>query len=185
MEGGPDPCDGVSAYWHPDGYWHYVTFGMAEQGIKYTDNPGVSGWGFEFSFRLAAPQHVRDLGNTPSENDPFRPMAADHAPMWVLNFLNDLGRYVFDSRRGFAHGHYVAQPGRRIPYVGLVTDPTLGSVQTVNGTFTYLQAVALTAEQFERFKGDGYAAFVEELQRDNPMLVSDVDVPTQRDKRER
>lgn len=159
QDGGPDPLDGVSAYWHPKGHWHYVASGMTERDMKMTSNPDVSGWGFEFSFRLEAPPAAVDLGGP---------------PIWPLVLLQDLGRYVWETERRLAHGHFLRLEKRIPEFLALIEDPVLGRVDTVNGRFSYLQVVALNEAQFERFRGDDFADVIAELKAADPMLVSAV-----------
>src|SRR5690348_11132391 len=74
--GGRDPLPGISVY-KSDGsqpHWHYVTYGFSELWQKESDNPDVSGWGIEVTFRLAADK-------------------AKKPPAWPLSFLQNLGRY--------------------------------------------------------------------------------------------
>lgn len=80
--GGRDPLDGISAYERADPvpHWHYVSYGMSDLYVKESEDPVESGWGFEFTFRLA-----REGGGT----DP---------PVWPANLLQNLARYVFTSR---------------------------------------------------------------------------------------
>ncbi len=49
--GGNGPLDGISVY---DGgaYWHLVTYGLSELYEKELDNPNISGYGMEFTFKL-------------------------------------------------------------------------------------------------------------------------------------
>src|SRR5262245_58672455 len=45
---------GISAYRAKDpAHWHFVTYGFSELYAKESDDPEVSGWGFELTFRLA------------------------------------------------------------------------------------------------------------------------------------
>ena len=92
--GGPDPIRGISAYrrYEPEPHLHYVTFGFSELYEKESDNPAVSGWGFELTFRLAQDP----------QTDP---------PNWVLSFLQNLGRYVFETGRVFGDGHHMTLNG--------------------------------------------------------------------------
>lgn len=50
--GGNDPLDGISIYDSGD-CWHFVTFGLSELYEKETDDPEYSGYGMEFTLRLA------------------------------------------------------------------------------------------------------------------------------------
>jgi hypothetical protein len=52
---------------------------MTDLYAKEPDDPAESGWGFEFTFRLA-----RD----PADTEP---------PIWAANLLQNLARYVFTS----------------------------------------------------------------------------------------
>lgn len=47
--GGNDPLDGISVYEGRD-YWHFVTFGSTELYEKETDDPEISGYGYELTF---------------------------------------------------------------------------------------------------------------------------------------
>src|SRR5437868_6371298 len=89
MLGGKDPLQGISIYDHPlpVPHWHFVTYGFSELYEKESDDPEVSGFGFELTFRLARQEE------TP--------------PGWVLNFLQNLGRYVFQTGNAFDIGHYL------------------------------------------------------------------------------
>src|SRR5215467_4168257 len=73
--GGPDPLPGLSAYLHEDesgvAHWHFVSFGMSELYEKESEEPDISGWGFEFTFRLKA-----KAGQT-------------EPPKWPLGFLQN------------------------------------------------------------------------------------------------
>src|SRR4051794_12147157 len=75
--GGPDPLDGISVYarTEPVPHWHFISYGMSELYAKESGDPDESGWGFEFTFRLA-----RD----PADREP---------PVWAANLLQNLGRY--------------------------------------------------------------------------------------------
>ncbi len=88
--GGRDVLQGLSAYRvaDPRPHWHFVTYGFSELHAKETEDPAVSGFGFELTFRLAG------AGDT-------------EPPPWALSLLQNLGRYVFSSGNGFASGHYL------------------------------------------------------------------------------
>ena len=71
--GGNDPLDGVEIWKSEKGmpHWHYVTYGFTELYDKESDDPQVSGYGFELTFRLKR-------GN---EEEP---------PVWPVNLLQIL-----------------------------------------------------------------------------------------------
>jgi hypothetical protein len=94
MLGGPDPLDGVSIYRveQPVPHWHFVSYGLTELYAKESDDPEVSGWGFELTFRL-----VRGGEETP--------------PAWAMNLLQNLARYVFCSGNPFDEHHHLSANG--------------------------------------------------------------------------
>ena len=49
--GGNDPLDGISVYDGGD-FWHFVSFGLTEIYGKETDDPEISGYGYELTFKL-------------------------------------------------------------------------------------------------------------------------------------
>ncbi|WP_068059785.1 suppressor of fused domain protein [Nocardia xishanensis] len=165
--GGPDPLEGVSAYPRTDPvpHWHYIGYGMSELGQKEWDDPAVSGWGFEFTFRLAG--------------DP----GAAQAPIWPAHFLQDLARYVFQSGKWFEPGHTIKangplaadRPDSALEAVGFVTDPELGAIATPNGRVTFLQIVGLTMTEYQAALGGKLLALLDGLAPRLPLFVTDID----------
>ncbi|WP_428003014.1 suppressor of fused domain protein [Acidovorax sp.] len=144
MLGGPDPLDGISAWRRTDPvpHWHFVTYGFTELYAKESDDPEVSGYGFELTFRLAIAQ-----GEV---------AAADaEPPMWALGFLQNLARYVFQSGNVFNNGDWMTANGpialgqaTQICSMGFATDPELAEpLATPNGAVAFLQVVGLTLDE--------------------------------------
>lgn len=136
--GGPDPIRGISAYLRldPVPHWHFVTYGFSELYAKESENKDVSGWGFELTMRLST---------SPDAEEP---------PMWTLNFLQNLARYVFQSGNVFVNGDYLnangpiaAEADTALCAVVFVHDPELPSKDTPNGRLEFLQVVGITAEE--------------------------------------
>lgn len=132
------PLPGISAYKRitPLPHWHFVTYGFSDLFDKRGDDPEVSGYGFELTFRLANPDD------------------ADEPPRWALNFLQNLARYVFDSGHGFHAGHYLSAGGpiaadsdSAIRALALVHDPELAPIDSEYGRVEFLQIVGLTHEE--------------------------------------
>ncbi|MCO8269446.1 suppressor of fused domain protein [Actinoplanes sp. TRM 88003] len=170
--GGPDPLDGVSFYARsePVPHWHLVGYGMSELYEKETDNADESGWGFEFTFRVARDE---------DETEP---------PLWAANLLQNLARYVYSSGNWFEPGHHMNANGPiRHEYETAVTalafaeDPELGAIGTPNGRVLFLQVVGLTGDEYEaarRWNTNGVLALLAERQ---PLLVTDLDRPSATD----
>ena len=49
--GGDSPLDGISVYDDGDN-WHFVTYGLSELYEKDSEDPTISGYGMEFTYRL-------------------------------------------------------------------------------------------------------------------------------------
>ncbi|MFD0683676.1 suppressor of fused domain protein [Actinomadura fibrosa] len=164
--GGPDPLDGVSVYprTEPVPHWHFVSYGMSELYSKESENPDESGWGFEFTFRL-----VRDP-------------AAETPPVWAVNLLQNLARYVFTSGNWFEPGHHMNVNGpieaeredSEIRAVAFVRDPELGEISTPHGRVEFLQVVGLATEEYEAVRQWNAAAFLDALAPHLPLFVTDV-----------
>jgi suppressor of fused len=95
--GGNDPLEGISAYQSSFGgrpHWHFITYGFTELYTKESDDPDVSGYGFELSVRVVDPKF---------ENEP---------PMWVLGLLQNLARYVFRTGNFFSSGDHTTLNGK-------------------------------------------------------------------------
>lgn len=140
--GGPDPLNGISAWrrTEPVPHWHFVTYGFSELYDKESDDPEVSGYGFELTFRLAiAPEAAADA----------------EPPMWALSFLQNLARYVFESGNVFKDGDWMTANGpialaqaTQICSMGFVTDPELAEpLVTPHGSVAFLQVVGLTLDE--------------------------------------
>lgn len=166
-EGGPDPLDSVAAYRVAASdasarHWHYVGFGLSELHEKTSRTKSRSGWGFELTFRLADA-----TGRKP--------------PLWPVMMLQRLARYVFESKRALAPGHYLASGGpitTAVPtrLVGFVLAPDPG-LQTVVGPFgkvDMLQAMGITAKQLAGLSNASSDAFVARQQRKDPLLLTDI-----------
>jgi len=135
--GGPDPLDGISAYkaLEPQPHWHYVTYGLSDL-YQNSHDAAHSGWGFELSMRLACAAD------------------AEEPPGWVLNFLQNLARYVNNSGNVFRDGDWMSANGpialeteTALRSMGFVLDPQLGCIDTPHGSVAFLQVVGLTAAE--------------------------------------
>lgn len=164
--GGPDPIDGMSFYPRSD-HWHIVTYGMSE--LYARDEPveepaEESGWGFEFTMRVAR--------------------AADETqvPFWAANMLQNLARYVFSSGNWFEPFHHLNANGplqqdhdTLLSAITFAVDPELGTIGTPHGRLQFLQAVGLTADEYDvvrRWNAEGFLALLADR---NPLLITDLD----------
>ncbi|GAA2621501.1 suppressor of fused domain protein [Actinomadura fulvescens] len=167
MLGGPDPLDGISVYARaePVPHWHFVSYGMTELYEKHSENPDESGWGFEFTFRLA---------RRPDETTP---------PVWAASLLQNLGRYVFNSGNWFESGHHMNVNGpiaadrddSAIRALAFVLDPELGQIATPHGSVQFLQVVGLAIDEYEAARQWRTESFLQVLAPRMPLYVTDIE----------
>lgn len=137
--GGKDPLDRVVVFSSDEQipHWHYVTCGFSELYEKESENKELSGWGFELTFRLKR------------EGD-------EKPPIWPINLLQNLARYVFKSGNVFAAGEHMDCNGpialeqdTKLVALGFDTDPQLGSMDTPNGHVDFIEIIALTMDELD------------------------------------
>lgn len=138
--GGPRTLDRVCWY-RQEGekpYWLFVSFGFSELDEKVSDNPELSGTGFELSFR-----ELRGSEEQPHE--------------WPNRMMNNYAAYVFTEWNAFKPYDYMEMPldmpeETLFPGSLFVPDAELGTVETPNGSVTYLQVVPLLPAELEELK---------------------------------
>ena len=140
MLGGNDPLQGISVYKNllPEPHYHFVTYGFSELYEKESEDPELSGYGFELTFRLAC-----------DASDPEEP------PRWPLNLLQNIARYVFKTGNAFAERHHMTLNGpialehdTAITAITLIIDPELKEMDTRNGHVKFLQIVGLCEDEY-------------------------------------
>lgn len=165
--GGEDPLDGLSAYKVTDSgppHWHIVSYGMTELYEKESEDPHESGWGFEFSMRVACDA------------------ADDEPPVWALSFLQNIGRYVFRSGNVFAPGHYMNINGpialdedTEIRAIAFAKAPRLpAEVASPHGKLEFLHVFGITLDELEAMKSWSSEHVQELMQRRDPLLITDL-----------
>ena len=162
--GGKDPLDGISVYKSEKGvpHWHYISYGFTELYEKESEDKEVSGWGFELTFRLKCG-------------------AEEEPPVWPMNLLQNLARYVFNSGNVFGNGHHMSCNGpialaeeTKLTALGFRIDPELGEMDTENGHMEFLQAVGITEDEMQAmmcWNGDHFMALMEQTL---PYCVTDL-----------
>lgn len=197
--GGKDPLDGIEIWESEKGcpHWLYVTYGFtdlypdddedaeddedidacditnnnenhdendtteAENDSDDGDEP-ISGFGFELTFRLK-----RGSEDTP--------------PGWPMNLLQNLARYVFSTGNTFDSGHYLNANGpialetdTQLTCLGFLTDPELGTINTVNGSMIFLEAIGITEDEHNSMMCWSGENFLNELLKYVPYGISDL-----------
>ncbi len=164
-DGGDLPLDGISVYVNEDAqFYHYISYGFSELYEKETDNPEVSGFGFELSFRL----HYDHLD--------------DDCPEWPVDLLQEIAAFVFDNGLGFNEFHTLPcgrigdDPGSHIRALMFVRDPELGHIATDFGAVKFLNMYGLTQNEYDdiRSKAIDRRDFVRERSAIDPLLTTDL-----------
>lgn len=132
-----------------------------------------SEWGFEFTFRTL-----------PHDQDPDPGYNTRHEPYWIINLMNDLGRYVFEGGNWFkiyrftsTNGPTRMDTGTAIVGIAFAPDPRLPVIKMSNGEVQFLQMVSLTQPGLNWFWQDlitkRYQELVDMIHKDNPLLITD------------
>jgi suppressor of fused-like protein len=164
--GGNDPLHGVSAYRSTFGgraCWHFVTYGYSELFEKESDDPEISGFGFEMTVRVIDPE---------AQNEP---------PRWVVSLLQNLARYVFRTGNVFHPGHTTTLNGpialgreTELVAAAFVEDPELLPMETPFGAVGFVQLVGLTADEYDAVRDWDALRLLELVRERDPGLVSDL-----------
>lgn len=88
--GGKDPLDTISVYDGGD-FWHFVTYGLTELYDKESDDPEVSGYGMEFTFKLKKSDYEDEEAEL----------------MCICGILQSLARITFENGECFYPYEYV------------------------------------------------------------------------------
>lgn len=162
---GNDPLDGISAWkrLEPVPHWHFVSYGLSELYDKASDNPALSGYGFELTFRLAC---------DPDEVDP---------PAWAFSLFQNLARYVFQSGNVFEDGHWMNLNGpialgsdTLIGSLAFVLDPEVPPIDTPHGRVAFIQLVGLTVDEEAAGKRWDARKMLDTLLPHMPLWITDI-----------
>lgn len=168
FQGGDDPIDGVAVY-DVNGYYHLISYGMSH--LYYSEESAgaeFSKWGFEFSFRVK-----------PIEDD------NGEDPFWVIQLMNNLGRFVNETKVWFDEYQYLplggpirAETATDIVGIAFLKDEDLDQIDTPNGKVIFLQLIGLNSQQLEKLEGlttkDEIKSVLDEIKSVNPKFVCEL-----------
>lgn len=145
-------------------HWLYVTYGLSDLNEKESEDPNLSGYGFELTFRLRAKTDE------------------DAPPQWPCDLLNSLARTVFQFssalKPGAAHvldGPIETGSDIRIHAFTIVCDPELTTIKTPNGDVSFLQIFGLTLDELDSLTRCHHELFLEAAKsRLSPLLITDL-----------
>lgn len=144
FQGGEEPIDGVAVF-DVNGYHHLVSYGMSH--LYYSEESAgaeFSKWGFEFSFRV-------------------KPVKEDEGedPFWVIQLMNNLGRFVNETKVWFEEYQFLplggpirAESDTDIVGIAFIKDDDLDEIDTPHGKVIFLQIVGLNSEQLKRLENN-------------------------------
>jgi suppressor of fused-like protein len=160
----------IRAYLHPattedPEHWHFVTLGLSELDAKTSTDLERSGWGFELTMRVEAPDGEREL------------------PKWPALALAKLAIYVDEFARILDDGHHVSvedyvDDAPLIKGLALRRDPELGRIDTPHGALEFLQTVGVTADENELLTRWSVKAFLDVLAKQTPLLLTRPERPS-------
>ena len=134
--GGDDPLDGISVYDGGD-FWHFVSFGLTEIYEKECEDPEISGYGYELTFKL--------------KKDQFEDEEAEIK--CICGILQMVARMVFKNGDVFMPFEYLytgqtegIDAYRKSNLTGFITikDPTVETIDTPNGKVEFLELIGMT-----------------------------------------
>ncbi len=158
--------NGISAYRVDLGGrtgFHLVTYGLTELFDKESDDADTSGFGFELTMRVVADEGL------------------DTPPMWAMNFLHNLAKYVARTGIRFGVGHHMhangpiaADRSTALHAVVFAEDPQLGTIETPNGEVQFLTVVGITTEEREAIQTWNAAGVLGVMKPRLPLLLTDL-----------
>ncbi len=134
--GGNDPLEGISVYDAGD-FWHFVTYGLSELFEKETENPEISGCGFELTLKL------KKSGD----------MDADYREIQcIAGILQSIARLTFDEGEIFQPGEYIytgqtqgIDAAASSALTGFITAlDEAGEIDTPNGHLQFVELIGVT-----------------------------------------
>lgn len=134
--GGNDPLDGISVYDGGD-FWHFVSYGLTEIYDKETDDPEVSGYGYELTLKLKKYDHEDEEAEIRN----------------ICGILQMIARLTFTKGEIFLPNEYIytgqtagIDAGQKSNLTGFitVTDPAVNAIDTPNGRVEFLELIGMT-----------------------------------------
>ncbi len=181
MLGGKDPLDGISIYDNSEQEFHrhVVSYGMSD--LYYDPDSAdkeFSGWGCEFTMRVVPFADDKDVENKDGS-------MAHNEPRWVINLMQNIARYVYDTGNYFEAYHFMPanspirlESDTKLVGIIMAPDPQLGGMDTVHGRVEFLQMVGVTQKELDWLCEEPTVArgkmLVDRMRQDNPLLLTDL-----------
>ncbi len=167
--GGEDPLWAVDCFKSEKQlkHFHYVTLGFTNlfYNEQYAEDE-INGFGFELTFR-----------HLPVQGDPDK-------PIWPANLLQNIAKYVFNTKNVFDDCHYMSANGpirldsdTNITAMIFFTDPEMKELATPHGHIKFLQIFGITSTEYLDLKEKKYSAkeLLDKHRETNPLLITDLE----------
>ena len=160
--GGNDPLDGISVYDGGD-YWHFVSFGLTEIYDKETDDPQISGYGYELTLKLKKYDFEDEEGELRN----------------ICGILQMIARLAFTKGEIFRPYEYLytgqqagidAHQKSNLTGFICVPDSTVQAIDTPNGRVEFLELIGMTDAELKTLSDH---ASVEQLYREYASDLTD------------
>ena len=134
--GGKDPLDGISVYDGGD-YWHFISFGLTEIYGKESDNPDISGYGYELTFKLKKDEYENEEAEIKN----------------ICGILQMVARITFTAGEIFRPNEFIytgqttgIDANQKSNLTGFITikDPVVETISTPNGQVEFLELIGMT-----------------------------------------
>ena len=138
--------------------WHFVTYGLTELYEKESDDPDVSGWGYELT--LLAPR-------------------TDEPPAWAFELLlavatqTNAGGTRFDVGHRLDTGHDITGGDGPLTAVAFCEDRLVTPSALPFGRYKLLQLVGITTAELAGMKGSSTQEGLDRLRDHDPLLRTD------------
>ena len=149
--------NGISAFGGRD-RWHFVTYGLTELFHKESDDPNVSGWGYELTLLTHA---------------------SAEPPRWALSLLLAVARITQEQGEWFDAGHRldtggdIAGGSGPLTAIAFCADRLVQPTAFPLGRYRFLQMVGITASELDEMKATSTDTVLERLVADDDLLRTD------------
>jgi len=150
---------GINAFRARD-HWLYVTYGLSELFGKVSDDPEISGWGFELTMRV--------------------PINIEAPPNWPSRLLKALGDYVYGTGNAFGPTHrfdpggpITGEEDTLLTAVAFDDDPQLAAIDTPHGRLEFLTVFGITQHEYAAMRRSTTMTVLDRIRPANPLLVTD------------
>lgn len=139
---GKDPLEVVEMYDAGD-YWHFVSLGLSELYEKVSDDPEISGFGMELTFKLKKDDSI---GFDEEKEAIYNNMQIIATAAYIDGMIFKPYEYIYTEQTdGIDYNH-------KSNLVGFITipDPSVAPMMTPNGKVEFIELIGVTKEEMDK-----------------------------------